>query len=82
MKGDEEETVSRRREEEVCKISVDDTYEGVSVLLSLQCQCINIDIDIDELISVDDTYEGAVEHIAILYFSVVWDDPNINIIVN
>ena len=29
MKGDEEE-VSRRREEEVCKISVDDTYEGVS----------------------------------------------------
>ena len=56
MKGDEEETVSRRREEEVCKISVDDTYEGVSVLLSLQCQCINIDID--ELISVDDTYEG------------------------
>ena len=58
MKGDEEETVSRRREEEVCKISVDDTYEGVSVLLSLQCQCININIDIDELISVDDTYEG------------------------
>ena len=30
MKGDEEEVVSRRREEEVCKISVDDTYEGVS----------------------------------------------------
>ena len=30
MKGDEEEIVSRRREEEVCKISVDDTYEGVS----------------------------------------------------
>ena len=56
MKGDEEETVSRRREEEVCKISVDDTYEGVSLVFSLQCQCINIDID--ELISVDDTYEG------------------------
>jgi len=31
MKGDEEETVSRRREEEVCKISVDDTYEGVGL---------------------------------------------------
>ena len=30
MKEDEEESVSRRREEEVCKISVDDTYEGVS----------------------------------------------------
>ena len=30
MKGDEEETVSRRREDDVCKISVDDTYEGVS----------------------------------------------------
>ena len=30
MKGDEEE-VSRRRDEEVCKISVDDTYEGVSL---------------------------------------------------
>ena len=29
MKGDEEEA-SRKREEEVCKISVDDTYEGVS----------------------------------------------------
>ena len=35
MKGEEEGTVSRRRDEDVCKISVDDTYEGVSFCLSI-----------------------------------------------
>ena len=32
----------------------------------------------DDLISLLTTHmRGSVEHIAILYFSVVWDDPNI-----
>ena len=35
MKGEDEGTVSRRRDEDVCKISVDDTYEGVSFRLSM-----------------------------------------------
>ena len=35
MKGEEEGTVLRRRDEDVCKISVDDTYEGVSCCLNI-----------------------------------------------